>query len=257
MRPSIFGTRLMAIATAVAAVGAVLVPAPAASAATVSYSVGRVTLGNGTTIVQRWNPCQHITYKVNLASVPARSRTTILAETQMAIRVLAAKTGLVYTYRGLTAEVPRVGSSARQSAELIIAYTTPAKTNYSLAGSTAAQGGTSSASWSSSVWSSSNGTTTTYASAIIRGFVVVDTPDLMRMFKPGFGTGARRGNLLLHELAHTLGLKHVNNTHLLMNPAISAATPSGFAASELAGLTAVGRRAGCIAVPSFVVKDLN
>jgi hypothetical protein len=242
----------MVIATAVASVGAVLVPAPAASAATASYSVGRVTLGNGKTIVPRWNPCQHITYKVNLASVPAASRTRILAETKLAIRVLASKTGLVYTYRGLTSEVPRVGSSARQSAELVIAFTTPAKTNYRLAGSIAAQGGTSASSWIS--W---NGTARTYGSAIIRGFVVIDTPDLMRMFKPGFGAGARRGNLLLHELAHTTGLKHVNNIHLLMNPALSAATPNGFAASELAGLTAVGRRAGCIAVPSFVVKDLN
>ena len=252
MRPSISHTRLMAIATAVAAVGAVLVPAPAATAATASYSVGRVTLGNGKTIVQRWNPCQHITYKVNLAAVPRASRTRILAETKLAIRVLSAKTGLVYTYRGQTTEVPRVGSSARQSAELIIAYTTPARTNYNLAGSIVAQGGTSSSSWSSS-----NGTVRTYGSAIIRGFVVIDTPDLMRRLKPGFGTGARRGNLLLHELAHTTGLKHVNNTHLLMNPSLSVATPSGFAASELAGLTAVGRRAGCITVPSFVVKDLN
>jgi len=242
----------MVIATAVAAVGAILVPAPAATAATASYSASYVTLGSGKTIVQRWNPCQHITYKVNLASVPAASRTTILAETQTAIRVLAAKTGFVYTYRGLTTEVPRVGSSAKQSAELIIAYTTPAKTNYILAGSTAAQGGSSTSSWGT--W---NGTAMTYASAIIRGFVVVDTPDLLRLFKPGFGTGVRRGNLLLHELAHTTGLKHVSNIHLLMNPSITAATPNGFAAGDLVGLTAVGSRGGCIAIPSFVAADLN
>ncbi len=251
MRPSISRTRLMTIATAIAAVG-VLVPAPAASAATASFSVGRVTLGSGKTIVSRWNPCQHITYKVNLASVPAASRTRILAETKLAIRILASKTGLVYTYRGQTREVPRVGSSARQSAELIIAFTTPSRTNYNLAGSIVAQGGTSRSSWST--W---NGTAKTYGSAITRGFVVVDTPDLMRRLKPGFGTGFRRGNLLLHELAHTTGLGHVNNTRLLMNPAINASTPSGFAASDVVGLAALGRRAGCITVPAFVAKDLN
>ena len=252
MRPSIFGTRFMVIATAVAAVGALLVPASAASAATASYSVSHVTLGSGATVVQRWNPCQHITFKINLASVPAASRTAILAETQTAIRVLAAKSGLAYTYRGQTTEVPRVGSTAKQSAELIIAFTTPAKTNYNLAGSVVGQGGMSSSSWSSSV-----GTTTTYTSAIIRGFVVFDTPDLLRLLKPGFGTGARRGNVLLHELAHTTGLGHVNNIHSLMNPSMSASTPNGFSVGDVAGLTTLGSHAGCIAIPAYVATDLN
>ena len=252
MRPSMSGTRFMTIATAVASVGALLVPASAAAAATASYSVSHVTLGSGTTIVQRWNPCQRITYKINLASVPVASRTTILGETQAAVRLLAAKSGLVYIYRGQTTEVPRVGSSATQSAELIIAYTTPARTNYNLAGSIVGQGGTSSSSWSSS-----DGTTTTYASAIIRGFVVFDTPDLLRLLKPGFGTGARRGNVLLHELAHTTGLGHVNDIHLLMNPSVNASTPNGFAAGDLAGLAALGSHAGCIEIPTFVATDLN
>ena len=252
MSPSISRTRFMVIATAVAAVGALVVPASAASAVTASYSVSHVTLGSGATIVQRWNPCQHITYKINLASVPAASRTTILTETQTAIRVLAAKTGLFYTYRGQTTEVPRVGSSAKQSAELIIAFTAPAKTNYNLAGSIVGQGGMSSSSWSSLI-----GTTTTYASAIIRGFVVFDTPDLFRLLKPGFGTGARRGNVLLHELAHTTGLGHVNNIHSLMNPSMSTSTPNGFAAGDLAGLTSLGSHAGCIAIPAYVATDLN
>ena len=252
MRPSMFGTGFMAIATTVAAVGAVLIPAPAATALTVSYSASYVTLGSGTTVLQRWNPCQLITYKVNLAAVPTASRTVILAETHAAIRVLAAKTGFVYAYRGATTEVPRVGSSARQTAELVIAYTTPAKTNYSLAGTSAAYGGTSTSSWSSS-----NGTTTTYASAITRGFVVVDTPDLLRYFKPGFGTGVRRGNLLLHELAHTTGLKHVSNTHLQMNPTVTSASPSGFAAGDTAGLAFVGKRGGCITIPTLVASNLK
>jgi hypothetical protein len=252
MRPSIVGTRFMVIATTVAAVSAVLAPVTTASAVTASYSASYVTLGNGKTVLQRWNPCQLITYKVNLAAVPTASRTVILAETHAAIRVLAAKTGFVSVYRGATTEVPRVGSSAKQSAELIIAYTTPARTNYNLAGSTAAQGGTSASSWSYS-----NGTTTTYASAITRGFVVVDTPDLLRFFKPGFGTGVRRGNLLLHELAHTAGLKHVSNIHLLLNPAVTAASPNGYAAGDAAGLLAVGRRGGCITIPSFVAADFK
>lgn len=252
MRPSIFGTRFMVIATAAAAVGAVLAPVSTASAATASYSASYVTLGNGKTVLQRWNPCQRITYKVNLAAVPTASRTIILAETHAAIRVLAVKTGFVYIYRGATTEVPRVGSSAKQTAELVIAYTTPARTNYSLAGTSAAYGGTRSSSWSS--W---NGTTMTYASAITRGFVVVDTPDLLRYFKPGFGTGVRRGNLLLHELGHTTGLKHVSNIRLLMNATLTTASPSGYAVGDAAGLLAVGKRGGCITVPTVVAADFR
>jgi hypothetical protein len=252
MRPSIFGTGFMVIATTVAAVGAVFAPVSTASAATVSYSASFVTLGSGTTVMQRWNPCQLITYKVNVAAVPTASRSVILAETQAAIRVLAAKTGFVYIYRGATTEVPRVGSSAGQSAELIVAFTTPAKTNYPLAGTSSAYGGTSTSSWSSS-----NGTTTTYASAIIRGYVVVDTPDLLRFFQPGFGTGVRRGNLLLHELGHSVGLKHVSNIHLLMNPAVTVASPNGYAAGDAAGLAAVGKSGGCITIPTFVAADLK
>ena len=252
MRSAILRTGFLAVATTVATVGAILVPAPVASAAVPSYSVSYTTLDNGKSVVQRWNPCQQITYKVNLAAVPSSSRAAILAETHAAIRLLAAKTGFVYIYRGATTEVPRVGSLAKQSAELLVAYVTPATTNYSLAGSTVAQGGSSSSSWSVP-----NATTTTYAGAITRGFVVVDTPDLFRLLKPGFGTGARRGNMLLHELAHTVGLKHVNNIGSLMNPALSSATPNGFAAGDVAGLVALGRRGGCITIPSLVAADFN
>jgi hypothetical protein len=65
----------------------------------------------------------------------------VLAETQAAVRTLAAKTGMSFTYRGQTGDVPRVGSGARQTADVIIAYTTPAKTIHSLNGKIEALGG--------------------------------------------------------------------------------------------------------------------
>ena len=69
-----------------------------------------------------------------------------------------------------------------------------------------------------------NGWTTTYSAGINKGYLVVDTPDLLAHFKPGCGTGARRGNLVLHELGPS-GLGHVSNARLLMNPAFSSGTP--------------------------------
>jgi hypothetical protein len=230
-----------ALAIAVVLAAAPTLAAAPASAASAPYSLRYMTLGNGQKVVARWNPCRAHTYKVNLVSVPAAARPTVLAETHAAMRVLAAKSGMAFTYKGATTEVPRVGSSAKQSAEIIIAFTTPAKTNYPLSGTTAGQGGYLGG------WKSvSNGTTTTYSAGISKGFLVIDTPDLLARFKPGFGTGARRGNLLLHELGHVVGLGHVSNAGLLMNPSLSSATPNGFAAGDLAGLARLGRKAGCI-----------
>ena len=218
---------------------AVLFAAPA-SAAPAPYSVQYLTLSNGHRVVARWNPCRTHTYKVNLASVPTATRAAVLVETQTALRVLGAKTGMSFTYKGATTEVPRVGSYARQSAEIIVAFTTPLKTNY-LYGAADARGGNV-----ATIGSMTYGATTTYTAGIIKGFVVVDTAKLMRSYKPGFGTGVRRGNLMLHELGHVVGLNHVSNARLLMNPMLSAYTPNGYAAGDAAGLSVVGRNAGCI-----------
>jgi len=216
-----------------------------ADAALPLYALHYLTLPNHKVVVLRWNPCRAHTYKVNVAAVPAASRNAVLAETFYAMRVLAARTGVPFTYRGQTAEIPQINSYARQSAELIIAYTIPGrvghKTNYNLAGAIAGMGG-----YSGGWRSVSNGVTTTYSAGISKGMLVLDTPDLMRL-SPGFGAGRHRGNVLLHELGHVVGLAHVNNARELMYPAVAAYTPNGFAAGDIAGLRRVGRPAGCIA----------
>jgi len=236
-------TRLLTLFVALfAALAPALSTAGSAAAATPPYSLHYIALGNHKQVVVRWNPCRMHTYKVNLAAVPAASRNVILAETLAAMRVLSVRTGIPFTYRGATTEVPRLGSFAAQSADIIIAYTTPARTNYNLAGAIAAQGG-----YSAGSRSTISAATTTYSAAIFRGMLVLDTPDLLRNLRPGFGPGARRGNVLLHELGHVVGLGHVSNVRLLMNPATTSYTPNGFAAGDLAGLARVGRPAGCIA----------
>ena len=225
-------------ATLILAAVPVMAANPAASSA--SYQLTYVMQPDGKRIVVRWNPCRSHTYKVNLAAVPAKSRSVVLKETHSAVKTMAAKTGMSFTYRGLTGEVPRVGSAAKQTADVIIAYTTPSKTNYPLAGSTTGFGG------ASIVRTSRPAGSTVYTTAIVKGFLVIDTPDMLRILKPGFGAGMSRGNLLEHELGHVAGLGHPNNASLLMNPRMDWRTPNGYAAGDRAGLAKVGRSAGCL-----------
>jgi hypothetical protein len=230
---------LSRLAAALVVAGLVAAPVIGAEAAvaSASYSVHYMTLNSGRKVVARWNPCRPHTYKVNVAAVPAASRSAVLAEAQASMRAIAHLTGMAWVYKGTTAEVPRHTANwfpaGSQSAELVIAYTTPAKTNYPLAGSMAGYGGESE-SWG-------------VTGAIYRGFVVIDTPDMLRYLKPGFGLGTHRGNLIQHVLGHAVGLGHVSSAYLLMYPSVNARTPYGFAAGDRAGLAAVGRKAGCIA----------
>ena len=247
--------RALAAALApVALVAAASVAAPqAASGATTSYKLAYASLPNGTKPVLRWNPCQTaITWKVNLASVPTASRATVLSETKSAVARISTATRIRFSYKGTTTEVPQPGSASKQSAEIIIAWTTPSKTRYSLAGATAGQGGFSYA-WASR-WANGR---TTYTYAAQRGFVVLDTPQAFGQLRGGFGSGLRRTNLLMHELGHVMGLQHVSDTREQMYPTLRTTSPYAYATGDLAGLAKLGRGAGCLSTTGLPYRDLS
>lgn len=247
--------RTLAVATVAAAgvIAPVAASAPADAASSARYGVYHTTLPNGRTVVVRWNGCQRITYKVNLAAVPRRARPAVLRETKASVHSLAYRTGFRFTYRGTTREVPQRGSVDRQSAELVIAYTTPKRTNIDLSGTTMGQGG-----FSYRWWGVRSGSKVVYRAAATRGYVVIDSPDMLRRTRPGAGPGTHRRNLMEHELGHAFGLKHVRTTKALMNPVISSRTPNGYHyAGEIAGLKRVGRPAGCINMAGSGVRDLK
>ena len=248
----------------IAVLGAVLAPAALATAvvaaapqtadgAIATYKLTYASLPDGSKRVVRWNGCQKaITYKVNLAAVPSSLRSTVLADTKVAVAKIAANTSFVFSYKGTTTEVPRVGSMASQSAELVIAFTTPSRTNYSLAGSTLGQGGLYYGYVSRTVSGK-----TSYTVAAQRGFVVIDTPQMLQQTRGGTGTGLRRTNLLAHELGHAVGLQHVSDTRQQMYPSIRTASPTLFYTGDRAGLAKVGKAAGCINTAYLPLKDLS
>ena len=248
---------LAALAAVVAPLGlaaAVTAATPqAATGATATYKFNYLTLPNGVKVPLRWNGCQAaVTWKANLAAVPTAQRATVLAETRTAVSRIASYTGMTFSYKGSTTEVPQVGSMAKQTAELVIAYTTPSKTNYGLSGSVLGEGGLYAA-WVSRTVSGK----TTYTTAALRGFVVIDTPQMLAQTKPGFGTGARRTNLLLHELGHAFGLAHVTTGTQQMYPMISSASPNGMASGDRGGLYRLGKPAGCINTAAMPLRDLS
>ncbi|GAB3443081.1 hypothetical protein GCM10027517_21050 [Phycicoccus ginsengisoli] len=250
-------TSLRALAAAlapVALVAAATVAAPqAASGATATYKLAYASLPNGSKPVLRWNPCQKaVTWKVNLASVPTASRATVLSETKSAVARISQATRIPFSYKGTTSEIPQPGSAARQSAEIVIAWTTPSRTRYSLWGATAGQGGFSYA-WASR-WVNGR---TSYTYAAQRGFVVLDTPQSFSQLRGGYGAGLRRTNLLMHELGHAMGLQHVGDTRQQMYPTLRSTSPYAYASGDLAGLARVGRGAGCLSTVGLPYRDLS
>ncbi|MEY5144952.1 MAG: hypothetical protein RL745_319 [Actinomycetota bacterium] len=235
---------------------AAAVPQPAAGAAGSSYSL---SYQSGSGAVLRWNPCQRaITYRVNLryAGSSATARSSALADVKGAITKLSAATGIRFAYLGGTTRIPS-GSTWWQhtgDAELIVAWVNQNRSSSrsSLllhAGSsyTAATGG-----WWSWQWGSV-GT----SAALVRGYVVVNARDNSKL-RAGFGSGTTRGGLLMHELGHVVGLNHARESSQLMYPVLLARSKAAYATGDLAGLSRVGRRAGCISIPANVgaPKDL-
>jgi hypothetical protein len=84
--------------------------------------------------------------------------------------------------------------------------------------------------------------------AYVSGEVVFDTEQLA--LQPGFGAGLTRGNLVLHELGHVVGLDHVADRSQLMHASIHQGSPNGYAAGDLTGLSQLGARQGCLTVAS-------
>ena len=205
------------------------VEAPAASGWSASYvdAAGRPA---------RWDPCTPIRYVVNPAWMPRDGRRD-LAE---ALRRLSAATGLVFEDAGNTDELPGANRAAYQPerygerwAPLLVAWIPPGATDLRVGR------GVQGVSVGVAVPSERGG-------HLVSGQVVLDAGNPLAS---GFGPGATEGEVLLHELAHAVGLGHVLDPTQVMYVQTTN-SESEYGAGDRAGLAALGAAAGCHPAPA-------
>lgn len=177
----------------------------------------------------RWDPCSVVEYRTNLRRAPKGA----LKLVNRAFAIVHEATGLTFRHAGRTKKVPfSAGSDKKQflASGLVIAWTTP-KAVRALRGNTAGIGGATSRSVDGGPWR--------YA----YGGVSIDVTQKLPV--KGFGNGQSTGALMLHEIAHALGLDHVNAKSQLMHDTLQRTFKGRFEAGDLAGLRAVGAEQGC------------
>jgi hypothetical protein len=259
-------TRLAVVAIA-AAVGLAALTVPAsvtpASANASSYSLSVQTYPDGRRVVARWNPCQKaITYRVNTkyAAKTKAGRARALRDVKKAVSRVSKATGIRFRYVGRSTLIPKDtrGSSwaAREKhAEVYVAWVKQSKKSArtNLLGVSGGRWAAGTGGYAYKFWKVGDDP---WSGVTGRGFVVLDSAQ-NKKFKSGFGSGTTRGDLLMHELGHVMGLNHVSKSSQVMYPTIRRHSVSAYASGDRAGLRRLGRSAGCIGVPGWVWKDLS
>ncbi len=170
----------------------------------------------------RWNPCAPIVYYVNPRRMPAYG----MADLRESLRRVSMVSGLTFRYGGASSVVPTPSYKGPRGT-VVIAWATPTESKGLLSPFAAGVGGF-----------------TSRRGQIMSGALVINA-SYLRATESGFGKGSPHGLVLMHELGHVVGLDHVNEHLSMMHPA--ASLPAAvWGAGDIAGLQAVGRRAGCL-----------
>jgi hypothetical protein len=179
-----------------------------------------------------WDKCRRIGYRVSLRRAPARG----LRQAKQAVARVAEASGLRFQYQGTSRVRPRLSADYQRGTRLVIGWMT-AEESRPLAGSVAGYGGPA--------YRTDRG----HRGEIVKGFVQLDAA-LNRRLADGFGTGPRRGyqgtkgQLLMHEIAHAVGLDHVGDRRQILYPALTRKR-AVFGAGDRNGLQRVGERRAC------------
>jgi hypothetical protein len=182
----------------------------------------------------RWDPCRTIGYRVN-----ARQATSgAILDVKGAFKRLGHATGFKFVYRGTTTGIPQNGGNSWYPAgtQIVVAWARPSQSSMLRLFPTAVGVGSA---VTSGGYVNGDGTT---ISRIIRGAVVVNSN---RVYRGGFGPGNTRGDIVLHELGHTMGLSHVGSSKQIMYPMVTSGL-ARLGKGDLGGLERRGARLGCV-----------
>jgi hypothetical protein len=181
-----------------------------------------------------------IAYKVHTGGRPGHVRLV-----KEAIHRLHRATGLTFRYAGRTSYIPqsealaqRLDAAAmerRTQVPLVVAWARKGAVSGGSTLLTGSEAGVGSIIWRYSLRSQLR--LSDAAVVIKRGHSGL---------QPGFGAGGTVGTLLLHELGHAVGLRHVEDKSQVMYPVIGSWSPGSYAKGDRAGLTEVGASAGCM-----------
>ena len=184
--------------------------------------------------IARWDPCQTIGWRVNAAQATAGA----LADAKTAFRRLSEATGFRFVYRGTTSVIPKLDShdSYPRDTQIVVAWIRKTQSNLFKGQMEADAIGSP---YYLMGYHNGDGSD---AYRISSGAVVIDS----RFRVPGgFGSGLTRGDILLHELGHVMGLGHVNAGSEMMNPYMTRGV-ARYGKGDLAGLEKHGAEMGCL-----------
>jgi hypothetical protein len=180
----------------------------------------------------RWNPCEPIHYVVNLGAAPVGS----LRDVQDAVLRISSATGIAFVYDGLSDEVPTQERPVFQPdrygdrwAPVLIGWVDPRTSTFDFD-----PGGREAAGVAGPLYPRP-GPSTMYVSGVVAINVADPNP-------PGFGSQGAQGPVVLHELAHVMGLGHYKANGELMEP--SGGGMTDFGPGDLQGLRELGAPPG-------------
>jgi hypothetical protein len=184
--------------------------------------------------ITRWDPCTVIGWRIN-----ARQATTgALSDAKTAFKRLGQATGFRFTYRGTTSGIPQYDSNSwfPNDTQIVVAWVRKGQTSlFDGQGAADAVG----APYVMTGYKNGDGTA---AYKIAKGSVVIDSQFKV---KGGFGTGLTRGDILLHELGHVMGLAHYSSSNEMMNPIMTRGV-ARYGKGDLYGLELHGAEMGCL-----------